>query len=330
VNTPLSPPTLRAILAGSFVLVLGAAATAWSEPGSTAGWPLAGAFLVLASTASWVVYRQAAAVSAQRARIEHLEARWKGIAVEQERFVARLAHEIRTPMSIVLNEAELIFACSDDPAAVRDNAKSIVQYVSHLAALCDRFLRLEDPFANGDTSDHLPVHIHDAVVEAVRATQATARGRGVRIVATLADSRDNEAALEVLGNPVLLTAMIENLVRNAVRCTRSETQVQLQVSARGESIVLQVRSHGAAIAPAQLASAFDWFPAPGTVPPAAGFSVGLAIAKRVAEHHRGTISLQNHPEGGCEFELSLPRWRGDGGRRERSAGLAANTAAGPA
>jgi len=319
------------ILAGSFVLVLVATWAAWSQQGSATGWVLAGAFLALASTAWWVVHRHAAAVSSQRAQIERQEARWKEISIEQERFVDNLVHGIRTPMSIVLNEAELIHACSDDPAIVRDNARSIVDYVSHLAALCDGFLRLEGPFAKGDTSRHLPVHIHDAVLEAVRGAQATARSRGVRIVTTLADHGEHEAVLEVLGDQALLGALIENLVRNAVRSTPRDTQVELQVSTRGDSIVLQVRDHGAGLAPAQLASAFDWFfQAPDAARPVAGLGVGLAIARRVAEHHRGTISLQNHPDGGCAFELSLPRWRAEGPLLERPSTAVASSSSRPA
>jgi DNA-binding response OmpR family regulator len=149
-NALLALATPRAILVGSCVLTLVCAAAAWSERTAMTGCALAVALVVLAATAAWVARRRAAAASARRARGE--TATWREISLEQERFLAELAHEIKTPMSIVLNEAELILACSDDPVAVRDNAKSIVDYVSHLAALCDGFLQLEGPFATGDAS----------------------------------------------------------------------------------------------------------------------------------------------------------------------------------
>jgi two-component system, OmpR family, sensor kinase len=135
----------------------------------------------------------------------------------------------------------------------------------------------------------------------------------------------------VLGDPVLLTATIETLVRNAVRAAPRATRVELRISANGASIVVQVRSRGAAIAPARLAAAFDRFVAtPGAAPRAAALGAGLAIARRIALHHRGTLSLHNHPEAGFEFELSLPRWPVDGRRPKRSAVLAESTAARPA
>jgi len=90
------------------------------------------------------------------------------------------------------------------------------------------------------------------------------------------------------------------------------SRVDLQVEVAGEVIFLRVRDRGPAIAPAQLDSVFDWFfEAPGPTPQAQGNGGGLAIARRIAEHHRGTVSLRNDPDGGCEFEVTLPRWRGD-------------------
>jgi hypothetical protein len=233
VRTSLSLPTLRVILAGLFVLVLAVA--------GAAGWALAGSLLALAATTWWVVHRHAVALRSQRAQLERHEARWQEVSIEHERFVDNLAHEIRTPLSIVLNEAELIFAGSDDRAVVKRHARSIADYVLHLAALCDGFLRLAGPFVKGDTSGHVPVHLHDAVLEAVGRSQATASGRGVSVVTTLAESGDEDAALEVLGNPVLLAAMIETVVRNAVRAAARGTKVGLRCSVRGESIVLLVR-----------------------------------------------------------------------------------------
>lgn len=315
-----SLPTLRLILAGSFVIVLLATIVAWDARGPATGWALAGAFLALASTAWWVVSHYSAAVRAQHSLIEQHEARWKEIPITQERFVNNLAHEIRTPLSIVMNKAELILGHSDDPAVVRDNARSIADYVLHFAALCDGFLRLEGPFVQGDTSRHLAVDIHDTVLGAVRRSQSTAHSYGVRVVTTLAESGDDDAPLEVLGDPVLLEAMIESLLRNAVRSAGRGTQVELRVSVRAAAIVVQVRDHGAGIAAAQLACAFDWFyQADGEARQARGPGVGLAIARRIIEHHRGTISLRNHPEGGCEFEVSLPLCGAEGQPTEQLA-----------
>ncbi|HEX5050238.1 MAG TPA: HAMP domain-containing sensor histidine kinase [Planctomycetota bacterium] len=293
------------------MLVLLAAALAWGEASAAARWVLAGAVAATAA-AWWALHRHAAQVEAQRAEYEHIEARLEQLPIAQDRFVANLAHEIRSPLSIVLSQAELILGCCDDPVVVKDTARSIVDQVLHSSALVDGFLRLEGPFVPGDTSRHVPVPMHDSVLEAVRRCQAVARGRGVGVTTTLSESDDEDLAPEVLGDAVLLEAMIESLLRHAVRRTPRGAHVELRVDVRGGSVLLRVRDHGPGIAPAQLESMFDWFfQQPGGSRRAAGPGVGLAIARRIAEHHRGTISLRNHARGGCEFEVSLPRWRGE-------------------
>jgi len=304
--------THRLLLAGSFVFAVFAASVAWREASAATTWTLAGALLLLAAMVGWGLRRAAAERVALQAEVDRLAARLEQFTNAQARFVDSIAHEIKTPLTIVLNHAELLLRCSDDPAAVRSHGKSLADYALHLSDLFEGFLRLDGPSAAADTSHHAPVHVHDLVIEAVRRSQSIARGRGVSVVLTIAELGSEAAALEVLGNEALLRAMIESLVRHAVRGSPRGSRVELQVQIRGESILLRLRDHGTVIAPADLESVFDWFfQASGATQPSPGNGGGLAIGKRIVEHHRGTIAVQNHPEGGCEFVVTLPRWRGE-------------------
>jgi signal transduction histidine kinase len=314
---------LRLLLVGSLSIAIGAAiALVASAPGQAPVWVvwlLAGALLTLAA-AGWLLLRRAAAeVAAARAeiapllaRLEKKRARLEEFSSSQGRFVGNIAHEIKTPLATVLSQADLLLACSNDPAAVRRYAKSIAEDMRHLSDLVESFLRLARPFAQEDTSHHVAVYFHDFVLDAVCRSQSLAREKEVSVVATLAESGNGDVAVEVLGDSVLLGAMVENLVRNAVRFSPWGSRVDLQVQVQGESIVLYVRDHGTGIAAEHLESVFDWFfQAPGVTLQSSGTGFGLAICKRVAEHHRGTISLRNLPAGGCEFEVRLPRWRAE-------------------
>jgi signal transduction histidine kinase len=150
----------------------------------------------------------------------------------------------------------------------------------------------------------------------VHRSQPLANDAGVTVVTTLAELGDPDGALEVMGDPVLLEAMVENLVRNAVRFSPrgGKVEVTVLVGAGSETITLRVRDHGAGIAAEDLTAVFDWFfdrPVREQRPTGTGF--GLAIAKRVADHHGGTITARNRDAGGCELEVTLPRWRSEAG-----------------
>lgn len=316
-SPPASARALHLLLVGSSVITAGAVFAPWAVAGGQVpahvAWVLAAAVLMLGATTVWLLLRRTAVdaeIVALRDQLQNVLARIKELTNSQGRFVGNIAHEIKTPLATVLSQTDLLLSSSDDPVAVRGYAKSIAEDMRHLADLVESFLRLARPFAQEDTSHHVPVHVHDFVVEAVRRSQSLARANGVSVVATLAETSPEDGALEVLGDPLLLEAMVENLARNAVRFSPRGGRVEVVVEVRGESIALFVRDHGTGIAAEHLESVFDWFFDVATQArrsPGTGF--GLAIAKRVAEHHHGGIMLRNRAEGGCEFEIELPRWR---------------------
>ena len=301
----------RYLVASAFALLVLMAALAWSYMSGALAWTFTLALLLSGALVAVVLRRAAAANDAMRRDVEHHANRLRQVAAGQSRFIDSLAHEIKTPLSIVLNHAELLVRCSDDAATARGHAKSLADYTLHFSELLEGFLRLGDPASKPDTRHHLPVHVHDLVVEAVRRSQSGARGRGVNVALTIGENSSDHAALEVFGNEALLEAMIESIVRHAVRASWRGARVELQVRARNESILVHVRHHGMTLAPSELDSLFEWFSqsaGPGEQSTSNG--AGLAISMRIAQHHGGTIEVQNHAAGGCEFVITLPRYRG--------------------
>jgi signal transduction histidine kinase len=293
-----------------------AAAVAWVFARDQVPWYIAWllAAMFTGGTGGWLAARRCAGECARlQADLDRMQVTIAGFANSSGRFVGNIAHEIKTPLAIVVSQTDLLLGATEDPAAVRRLATSIAEDMRHLSDLVDSFLRLARPFAQDDASHHVPVHVHDFVVEAVRRCRSLAIGRGVSVAPVLEESGNGEAAPEVVGDAMLLEAMLENLLRNAVRFSPRGSRVVVRVQVRGGWVLLNVRDHGSGIAAEYLESVFDWFfQAPGSTLPPSGTGFGLAIARRVAEHHRGSISLRNHPEGGCEFVITLPRWyRGD-------------------
>jgi len=172
------------------------------------------------------------------------------------------------------------------------------------------FQRRDGRFAPEAASHHVPVYFHDSVVGAVRSSRSLARERGVGFVATLAQSSNSDAAVEVLGDPVQLEAMVANAVGNALLSSPQGSRVELDVQVWGDSIVLYVRDHGTGGAVECFEPVFGSF----HVSPETRRSLasGLDLARWVAEQHRGTVAFRSVADGGCEFRILLPRWRSEG------------------
>lgn len=156
-----------------------------------------------------------------------------------------------------------------------------------------------------EAKNHVPVYFHDSIMRAVRSSQRLAHEHGVTFETTLAQSSNGDAAVEVLGDPVLLEVMVENVVGIALRCSLSGSRVVLDLQVLPESLVLYVRDHGSRPATARR-TGFGSVEASSPEPRSSGSS--LDLARRVAEHHHGTVSL-NVSRGGCKFCIQLPRWR---------------------
>lgn len=299
---------LRLALACALVVALWAAWNASQNSPRSVTWTLAGAVAGGAALVWWALRRSRQDIAELRARNRELHAQLTSFSVAQQRFLRHVAHEIKTPLTIVVNQTELIRRRSTDRAAVESHARGIVDYLLHISGLIDGFLRLGSPSTPADSSGHAIVPVHDLVVDVVQRTQSMARNGGVDVVTSLLLPEDGREAPEILGDRALLEAMSESLLRHAVHRTPRGSRVRLRVEAEGDTTVLVVHDSGTAIAGSDIDSVLgSFFGAPSAEPEGAGPLMGLTIARLIAEHHGGSISFRNHPDGGGEARVRLPR-----------------------
>lgn len=114
---------------------------------------------------------------------------------------------------------------------------------------------------------------------------------------------DPEATLQ--GWPDMLERALDNLVRNALRFNPAGQPIELHAERVEDQVRLSVRDHGPGVPDEHLAHLGEpFYRAPDQTAP--GHGLGLAIARRAAERHGGTLELANHPQGGFIASLVLP------------------------
>jgi signal transduction histidine kinase len=118
-----------------------------------------------------------------------------------------------------------------------------------------------------------------------------------------------EAGLpELEADPALVRRLLGNLLDNAAKYSEPTTPVTLAAHPGGGGLVIEVRDTGIGIDPADLPRLFTPFfrtdrsRARGT----GGVGLGLALARRIAEAHRGTIAAESLPGIGTVFRVTLP------------------------
>jgi two-component system OmpR family sensor kinase len=137
--------------------------------------------------------------------------------------------------------------------------------------------------------------------DAVTDARATAPQRSIAL-----DAPDSAV---VWGDAHQLHQVLANLMRNALVHTPVTAAIEVAVHEDANSVVLSVRDHGPGLPAGSAESLFDrfWRAEGGRERGKAGAGLGLAIARRLVDAHRGEISAENAPGGGAVFVVRLPK-----------------------
>jgi signal transduction histidine kinase len=232
--------------------------------------------------------------------------RLQGAFKAQERFIADASHELKTPITVLLGEAQVLTQHGRTSEEYTRFVKSVQEEMRQMGKLVDSLLTLARADAGFPLSAALTVSINEFVIDAVERCQPFARQENVRLVPTLAMPRMEEPEGEVEGDEALLCVMVENLIRNAVRYSPPNEAVEIKVTTDGRHGMIAVLDRGPGVPAEHLEHVFDrFYRAPTDRPEHKGTGLGLAIAKGVAQLHHGTIDVSNRPGGGCEFTVRL-------------------------
>lgn len=224
----------------------------------------------------------------------------------QREFVANASHELRTPLAVMRTELEVTF---DDPAAtpgeMRESAEVIRRAIARSEALIAALLTLERADAPRQRSERVDLAERVQAVLGQHVERAGESGVELRL--------DLQPA-EILGDPVLVERMVENLLSNAVAYQQPPKDgagwVEVGTHREGGESVLRVANSATdvdALAAVAAGSLFERFRRLDTSRSreTGGHGLGLAIVRAVARHHGGDASARPVP-GGIEFEVRIP------------------------
>ncbi|MGI8413661.1 MAG: sensor histidine kinase [Solirubrobacteraceae bacterium] len=229
------------------------------------------------------------------AMLEHLEGSRAALDESvraQRQLVADASHELRTPVTSLRTNVEVLLAGGELGEADRRRLlDDVVEQSEELSALVGDLIELargDEPA--GSTED---VRLDSIVAESVM--RARRNVPGVKFEAS-------SDPVIVEGVPERLARAVNNLLDNAARHSPSGGPVEVVVDGDG----VRVRDHGAGVASADLPYVFDRFFRGAGSRGRQGSGLGLAIVRQVAEQHGGSVSASNAPDGGAIFSLHLP------------------------
>lgn len=232
------------------------------------------------------------------AELNRLLLRLDAAFAAQRNFVADAAHELRSPLTSLRLQLQLLDRASDQQAR-RDAREILGAAVERAIHLVEQLLTLarsdpQEPGAALDLQELEPI-----AAQAVSDCHALAVARGIDL------SLESDLRHLVRGEARALRILVRNLVDNAVRYTPPGGVVR--VSCRAEDhggVLLQVADSGPGISPADRDRAFDRFHRLSAHETGSG--LGLAIVKSIAQRHGASVTLEDGLPNGLRARVHFP------------------------
>lgn len=200
---------------------------------------------------------------------------------------AVLAHEIRNPLASLKGHAQLLMERLAADTKEYRKAERIVTEARRLETLSSTLL----DFVRSGAIERKPVDPAELVRQCVADIDHD------RIVVDAASAPPTWSL-----DPLRVQQVLTNLFENALQASAEGQIVETRVAREGDDLAITVRDHGRGIPVEELERIFDAFRTHRTQ----GTGLGLAVAQRIVELHGGTISAQNHPDGGALFTVRFP------------------------
>jgi PAS domain S-box-containing protein len=268
-----------------------------------------------------VTYRKEAEerIAAANAQLNEQARQLQRSNAELEQFAYVASHDLRQPLRAVTNYLTLIERCLGD--AMDEEIREFMGFATGGAKRMDALIRdlLEYSRIGRKERPFEPVPLAAAVADCLLDLEVAIDEAKARVTVA-------EGLPAVRGDRVELTRLFQNLIGNAVkyRAPDREPVVEVGWRAEGGEWLVCVRDNGIGIAPGDFERAFGVFQRLVTREQYEGTGIGLAVCKKIVEHHGGRIWITSAPGEGSVFHIALPHQEEQGaGGSETAACLGA-------
>ena len=222
----------------------------------------------------------------------------------KDQFLAVLSHELRNPLSPILNAVAVLRLGNAAPDNIDWAARVIERQAKQLARLLDDLMDVARITRNRIELRVKSIDARTVVEMAIEATRSQFEANGQTLQVQLP-----EVAVPLQADPARMAQVVGNLLNNAAKYTDRGGLIVVSVRSEGEEAIISVRDSGIGIAREDLTRLFEMFTqlSGATDRTSAGLGIGLALVRALVEMHGGRVLAHSAGEGqGSEFVVHLP------------------------
>lgn len=215
-------------------------------------------------------------------------------------FVSNVSHELKTPVAVIQNNAELL-RMSDLDEKQRSQADAIYWATKRLTGLVSNILKLNKLEQQRILPEAVSYDVCEQLAECAVAVEDVLDMKGIELEAEMDDTG------MIFADPALMELVWNNLLSNAIKFTPKGGTITILEQEREDCFEVSVKDTGCGMSEETKRHIFEKFYQGDTSHAAAGNGLGLALAQRVLLLHGFTIRVESEPGQGSCFTVTIPK-----------------------
>jgi signal transduction histidine kinase len=221
----------------------------------------------------------------------------------QNNFVSNASHELSTPLTSIIGEAELALSKERNPEEYRRAMLVVLQDAERLKAIIQSLLNLAQTGFDGKKQQMVLLRADELVINAKSAVDRIYPNNKIHIDYSLMP--EDEQLLKIKGNESLLTLALTNIMLNACKYSNNDA-VKVGIGVTNQHVILLIQDKGIGIPASDIQYIYDPFFRASNTGKIKGYGIGLPLARNIVRIHKGELKVNSVVNEGTLVELYLP------------------------
>jgi heavy metal sensor kinase len=226
-------------------------------------------------------------------------ARLESAFAQQKQFASDAAHELRTPVSVILTQTQTALNREREAVDYKQTVEACQRAAQRMRKLIASLLELARLDAGQEVLKRLRFDFSKTISDCIELVRPLADERGAKILAEL-------TPLEITGDSERLAQAVTNLLTNAIQYNHDGGEARMKLESQNSLATLTVSDNGVGIPAEDLPRIFERFYRADKSRSSGNAGLGLAISKAIVEAHGGTIEATSEENVGTTFIVRLP------------------------